>query len=75
MWIRFGRGKISMGKEGESTPMISKEYNNTGLIRLSSKIPIYYSIVGEGGVWNFPSCVSGKLTCIVKMKDKSGCVY
>jgi hypothetical protein len=75
LWISLGPSAISMGKEGQSTPLISQDYKNTGLIRLRSKIPFYYSIAGEGGVWNFPSCVSGMIAFVTTTNDKSQCVY
>jgi hypothetical protein len=68
MWIRVGGGNISMGKEEDTTPLISEEYNNTGLFRLNSKTSLYYSIVGESGMWSFPSCVSGIVISITKKK-------
>lgn len=69
MWIRVEGGNISMGKEEDPTPLISGEYNNTKLFRLNSKTSLYYSIAGEGGMWSFPSCISGTATSITKMND------
>jgi hypothetical protein len=69
MWIRVGGGILSMCKGEDTTPLISEEYNNTGLFRLNSKTSLYYSIVGESGMWSFPSCVSGMVTTITKMKE------
>jgi hypothetical protein len=55
-----------MGKEEDPTPLISEEYNTTGLFQPSSKTPLYYSIVGDSGMWNFPSCVKGTVTSITQ---------
>jgi hypothetical protein len=56
-----------MGKEENTTPLIREQYNNTGLFRLNPRTSLHYSIVGEGGMWNFPSCVSGMVISITEM--------
>jgi hypothetical protein len=58
-----------MGKEEDPTPLISEQYNNTGLLGLQSTTSLYYSIVGESGMWSFPSCVSGKVIFVTNMND------
>lgn len=63
IWIRWGDGLISMGKEGTSTPLITAEYNeDAGLLGQDPGAFRYYSIVGEGGMWSFPFCVTGMVT-------------
>lgn len=61
IWIRWGGGSISMGTEGDSKPMVTAEYNETaGLLGRDPGAFNYYSIVGEGGMWAFPFCKTGK---------------
>lgn len=50
-----------MGTEGDSKPMVTAEYNETaGLLGRDPGAFNYYSIVGEGGMWTFPFCKTGK---------------
>ena len=70
MWIRWGEGYISMGKESNSTPLISDEYQDkAGLLGLNPEAFNYYSISGEGGMWNLPFCDTGRftVTCITEI--------
>lgn len=64
IWIRWGEGYISMGKASNSTPLISEEYQDkAGLLGLNPGAFNYYSISGEGGMWNPSFCDTG--TCTV----------
>jgi hypothetical protein len=67
MWIRWGEGYISIGKGSSSIPLISEETQDTaGLLGLNPGAFNYYSIFGEGGMWSFSVCDTGRctVTCI-----------
>ncbi|GFG37659.1 hypothetical protein Cfor_02022 [Coptotermes formosanus] len=52
-----------MGTESNSTPLISEEYKDkAGLLGLNPGAFNYYSIFGEGGMWSFPFCDTGRCT-------------
>jgi hypothetical protein len=69
IWIRWGEGYISMGKESNSTPLISEEYQDkAGLLGVNPGAFNYYSISGEGGMWSISLCDTGRsaVTCATK---------
>jgi hypothetical protein len=52
-----------MGKGSNSTPLINEEYQDkSGLLGLNLGAFNYYSISGEGGMWNPSFCDTGRCT-------------